>query len=172
MSNLSNLITRGLVAAVAAAGRIQRLQLRLLFGEVKDDVEHLEPYGWTSCALPGAEHLTLFLDGDRSHGVAILVADRRYRLRGLPEGGVAIYDNAGSSVVLNADGTMTVTAPVKIIVDSPLVETTGDFKVAGSIVADGDISDHGGAKTMADMRAAHNGHHGHNLPGSTPDVSA
>lgn len=172
MSNFTSLIARGVVAAVHAAGRMQRLQLRLLAGEVKDEVEHLEPYGYTSHALPGAEHLTLFLDGDRSHGVAIVVADRRYRLQALPAGGVALYDNAGSSFVLNADGTVKTTAVTKVTIDCPLVEATGDLKVGGNILADGEVADRGGAKTMADMRDAYNAHQGHNLPGTTPNVSA
>jgi phage baseplate assembly protein V len=67
---------RGRVAAVQAAGAIQRLQVRLLAGEIKDNVEHIEPFGFTSRPLAGAEHVTLFVDGDRSHGVVVVVGDR------------------------------------------------------------------------------------------------
>lgn len=170
MSGFSNLIARGVVAAVRAAGRLQRLQLRLLAGEVKDEVEHLEPYGFTSHALPGAEHVTLFLDGDRSHGVTIVVADRRYRLQSLPAGGVALYDSVGSFIKLNADHTIQTQATTLIHTGNLVV--TGNIAATGDVVAAGTVGDQGGTKTMAGMRSVYNAHVGHNLPGSTPNVSA
>ncbi|MFV2291099.1 baseplate assembly protein, partial [Escherichia coli] len=42
--------------------------------------------------------------GDRSHGVVVVVADRRYRLKGLRRGEVALYDDQGQSVVLTRSG--------------------------------------------------------------------
>jgi phage baseplate assembly protein V len=170
--SMNNIVARGIVALVQAAGRIQRVQARLLSGEIKDDVEHIEPYGFTSHAKPGAEHVTLFLDGDRSHAVAIVVSDRRYRLQDLPDGAVALYDSSGTHVVLDGQGGVEVTAATRVRIACPLVEVEGELRVNGNIVATGHIADQGGAKTMADMRSAHNAHRGHNLPGSTPDVSA
>ena len=97
---LSNMIARGTVTLVDAATKMQSLQLRLLAGESKDKVEHFEPYGFTSQPNPGAECLALFLDGDRSHGVVVCVADRRYRVKGLTTGEVILHDDQGQSVYL------------------------------------------------------------------------
>lgn len=101
---VANMVARGSVALANAATKMQTLQLRLLSGEVKDGVEHFEPYGFTSCPKPGAEALVLFLGGDRSHGVAVAVGDRRYRLVGLDEGEVALFDDLGHKVHLTRGG--------------------------------------------------------------------
>lgn len=64
-------------------------------GEIRDDLEHVEPYGYTSEPHVDAETFSLFFDGDRSHGVVFCVADRRYRMKPLKAEEVAIYDDLG-----------------------------------------------------------------------------
>lgn len=107
---LSNMMARGTVAAVNAASKMQGLQVSLLAGEVKDGVEHFEPYGFTSRPNIGAEAVGLFFDGDRSHGIVVVVADRRYRLTGLQAGEMAIHDDQGQKVHLTRDGILIHTA--------------------------------------------------------------
>lgn len=166
--SLKSIVARGRVAAVAAAGAVQRLQVRLLAGEIKDNVDHIEPFGFTSRPLPGAEHVTLFVDGDRSHGVVVVVGDRRYRLAGLPEGGAALYDSFGSFIKLNADGTISVQAATRLTFTAPDVDIEGRLNVTSDITAGGDIKDQGGTKSMQGMRATYNSHkHGGS---STPDA--
>ena len=177
---LSNMIARGTVTLVDAATKMQSLQLRLLAGESKDKVEHFEPYGFTSQPNPGAECLALFLDGDRSHGVVVCVADRRYRVKGLTtgevilhddqgqsvylmRGGIRLTDKAGSTVQMNGDGSgaMTFAAGLTINANSKIVgtlEVTQNLTCDQSITAAQDVADQGGAKTMAGMRATYNGH--------------
>lgn len=104
---LSNMLARGTVAVVNSASKMQGLQIRLLAGEVKDAVEHFEPYGFTSNPNPGAEGVTLFFDGDRSHGLVVVVADRRYRMTGFETGEVAIHDDQGQYVHLKRNGILT-----------------------------------------------------------------
>jgi phage baseplate assembly protein V len=177
---LSNMIARGSVTLINAATKMQSLQLRLLAGETKADVEHFEPYGFTSHPNAGAECLALFLDGDRSHGVVVCVADRRYRVQGLAvgevilhddqgqsvylmRGGVKLTDKAGSTVVMNGDGsgTMTFAGGLTINANSKVVgtlEVTQDLTCDQNITAAQNVADQGGAKTMAGMRATYNGH--------------
>jgi len=118
---INNMIARGVVRASNAAGSMQNLQLGLLAGEDKDDVEHFEAYGFTSRPKPGAEHVSVFLDGDRSHGITIVVADRRYRLKGLAEGEAALYDDQGQKVHLTRDGIVIKTAK-KCRIDAANIE--------------------------------------------------
>lgn len=167
---VGNMLARGVVTGVGEDGAQQVLQLRLLAGESRDRVEHFEPFGLTSHPVSGAEHLTAFLDGDRNHGIVVMVNDRRYRLTGLPEGGVALYDAHGSSVVLSADGTATVTADTVTLTGNLVVH--GNVTSGGSVTAALDVCDQGGTHSLKQVRDAHNGHHGHNYPGSLPDVSA
>lgn len=177
MSALSNLVARCTVKIVSTLSKQQRLQIGLLAGETKSDIEHMEPYGFTSCPHDGAQGLAIFLGGDRSHGVVVVVGDRRFRLTGLEAGEVALHDDQGQKVHLTRSGIVvggggspvTITDTPEIIADAPLLRATGDLLVTGDIIANGDISDHGN-KSMAGMRTAHNTHKGHNFPGSTPDV--
>ncbi|MDU8113514.1 phage baseplate assembly protein, partial [Pseudomonas syringae pv. actinidiae] len=86
MSLLNRMLVRGTVVLAKASSKMQALQMRLTAGEVKDDMEHFEPYGFTSNPLAGAEGIAAFIGGDRSHGLLLVVADRRYRLKGLELG--------------------------------------------------------------------------------------
>lgn len=146
---LRNAVVRGVVAVVDAGRKLQAIQVRLMAGEVKGNVEHFEPYGWTSHAQSGAEAVVAFVGGDRSHGIALCVADRRYRLVGLEAGEVAIYSDEGDSVVLRRGRTVEVTtetfrlnakrcelnAPDGIFLNSLLVSASKDIRAEGDIVA-------------------------------------
>ncbi len=83
--------SRAKVLIVHRTHKTQRLQVELLAGELKDFLEHFQPYGFTSAPLPGAEALVQFLGGNRGHGIATVVSDGRSRPRTLKEGEVAIY---------------------------------------------------------------------------------
>ena len=143
-NGLANLFARGVVALGNSASKLQSLQLRLLAGEVKDNMEHLEPYGFTACPKEGAEALAAFMGGDRSHGVVIVVADRRFRIAGLKPGEVAIYTDEGDRIHFKRDRVIdieTVTLNIKatdsVNFDTPLIKTTGRIESDGDQVAAG-----------------------------------
>ena len=143
-NGLANILARGVVALGNSASKLQSLQLRLLAGEVKDNVEHLEPYGFTACPLVGAEALAGFIGGDRSHGVVIVVADRRFRLQGLKPGEVALYTDEGDKfhfkrgrVIDLETVTLNVKASDSVNFDTPLIRATGRIESAGDQVAGG-----------------------------------
>lgn len=137
---LGNMVARGAVSAVNSATKMQSLQLRLMADETKDNVEHFEPFGFTSRPLPGAEHVTVFMDGDRSHGITVVVADRRYRLTGLQDGEAALHDAYGNKAHFKRDGTLDVVASAKVQITSPLVTMSGNLQVTGNISAGGNVA--------------------------------
>jgi phage baseplate assembly protein V len=94
------LLVRGYVALVDDTKKMQQVQVRLLSNETKDAIEHFQPYGYTSVPLAGAEALVGCLGGNRTHAIAIVADDRRYRLTGLQGGEVALYTDEGTTVVL------------------------------------------------------------------------
>lgn len=163
-NRLANMLARGVVTAADGSTKLRTLQAKLLAGEVKDRLEHFEPYGFTSEVKPGAEALAMFFDGDRSHGVIMQVADRRYRMKGMQSGEVAVYDDLGQCVYLTRAGivvkgggmplviqditTATVKATNSMRFETPVLNVTGDIK---------DNCDSGG-KSMAAMRATFNPH--------------
>ncbi|WP_312993400.1 phage baseplate assembly protein V [Achromobacter animicus] len=146
---LRNVVVRGVVAVVDAGRKLQAIQVRLTAGEVKGNVEHFEPYGWTSHPHPGAEAVVAFLGGDRSHGVVLCATDRRYRLVELEAGEVAIYSDEGDSVVLKRGRVVEVTtevfrlnakrcelnAPEGIVLNAGVVSASGSIKAELDIVA-------------------------------------
>ncbi len=146
--SVGNMLARGTVVLANAATKMQSLQVRILDGEAKDAIEHFEPYGYTSRPHAGAEALLQFFGGDRSHGVAFMVADRRYRLTGLESGEVALYDDLGTKIVLKRGNVIEVTAATKVRMITPLLEVTGEIK---------DRCDADGV-TMEGMRNTYNSH--------------
>lgn len=130
-----NMVTRGVVSAVNAASKMQGVQLRLLAGEIKDKVEHFEPYGFTSHPKEGSEAVVVFAAGDRSHGLCIVVSDRRYRLTTLVSGEVALYDDLGHVVKLGRSGIevdggghmIKISNTPKVRFETIRVECTGNF---------------------------------------------
>ena len=125
---LGNLLARGVLSVVNAAAKMQILQVQLLAGEGKAGMEHFEPYGYTAHPHPGAEVLAAFFDGDRSHGLVITVADRRYRIKGLAAGEVALYTDEGDKIVLKRGNVIEITAGTKVRMVTPLLEVTGEIK--------------------------------------------
>lgn len=133
-NRIANLLGRGTVLASGAASKMQSLQVSLLAGETKTGVEHFEPYGFTSNPRPGSEVLVTFLDGDRSHGIAVAATDRRYRIRELPAGGVAVYTGTGNSIILNPDGSITLeTKTLNIKADT--ITSRGEWTHTGNLIA-------------------------------------
>lgn len=144
MSLLKSMVVRGSVVLANAASKMQSLQMRLTADEVKDDLEHFEPYGFTSNPHEGAEGIVAFVGGDRSHGIVLVVADRRFRFQELKPGEVAISTDEGDKVHFKRGRVIeieTVTLKVKategVDFDTPIIRATGRIESAGDQVAGG-----------------------------------
>ena len=98
------MIGRAVLQAVNGGSKCQTVQITALSGEVLDGVERPTQYGFTSHPHPGAEVVLLAVGGNRDHGVAICVGDRRYRLTGLAAGEVALHDDLDQVVHLKRNG--------------------------------------------------------------------
>ena len=128
---IAMLAARAVLAATDDNKGVQEAQLDLLSEETRTGAQRVQEYGFTSHPHPGAEVVTLSLGGAREHMVVIAVDDRRYRLRALAEGEVALYDDRGAKVHLTRNGLelvdpvqVKITAP-KIDLDAPLVIAHG-----------------------------------------------
>lgn len=143
---VANMVARALVTRVDDSTSVQSLQLALLEGETRDEVEHVQPYGFTSVPLKDAEAAVVFVGGKRDHGLVIAVGDRRYRLKGLPAGEVALYTDQGDKLHFKRNGTLEVVASTKVAVTSPNVEFSGDVAVSGTLTATVDVV--GGGKSL------------------------
>lgn len=105
---LSNLLSRGVVKRTNDDPGIQEVQAELLTDEVRDELEHMQFFGFASNPDDGAECLVAFPGGDRSMGFVLATADRRYRVK-VEKGEVALYDKSGSKVLLKKNGNIELT---------------------------------------------------------------
>jgi phage gp45-like len=125
---ISNLISRGVVKRTDDSPGVQELQAELLTDEVRDELEHMQHFGFASHPDDGAECLVVFPGGDRSMGFVIATADRRYRVK-VEKGEVAIYDKTGSRVLLKKTG------DIELVPSSGIVKVTGDIEATGDVRA-------------------------------------
>jgi phage baseplate assembly protein V len=184
---ISMLLGRGVVKLINDAGGRQLLQVSILADEVRAEVERFQNYGITSFPFEGAEVVTASVGGSRDHTIVLVVDDRRYRLQGLEQGEVALYDDQGQKIhlkrnkeieitgcdTLKATCTVsaTVTAPqLTIIATTKVTMTTPRLEVSGDIIATGNVADAGGTKTMAAMRTTFNTHHHSTGPAPTEQM--
>lgn len=137
--SLKNLLARGTVVLVNAAAKMQGMQVRLLANEVKDGMEHFEPYGFTSNPLAGADVLAAFFGGDRSHGVIICAGDRRFRLQNTLPGEVALYTDEGDKIHFKRGRVIEIeTMTLKVKADTAVEFDTPEIRTTGKIVSQGD----------------------------------
>lgn len=106
---MRNIVARGVISLVRDAHKWQSTQLELLDGEVLDDAERAQQYGFSSVPHAGAEAVVLFVGADRSHPVVLAVDDRRYRVQALKNGEVVIYTDEGDRIHLKRERTIEVT---------------------------------------------------------------
>lgn len=126
------MVARGVLAVVNDATRMQGVQVQLLSDEVRD-LERFQEYGFSSHPHPGAEVAAVFVNGNRNHGLALAVSDRRYRVQNLAPGEVCISDDLGHRITLsrtgiNIDGS---THAINITNCPNVIVTGGDVKADG-----------------------------------------
>ncbi len=124
---------RGVLTLVDDGLLLQRLQLKLLQGEVRDDVRRYQEYGLSSHPKPGSTAIAAALGGNRNHLVVVLVDGGQYRKRDLQEGEVALYHCEGDYILLKNGREIEIVSGSKVTVTAPLVELSGDLTVAGTI---------------------------------------
>ncbi len=130
-NRLRAVIARGILNLVDDGDGVQIVQASVLAGEVRSGLEHLQPYGFKSVPLAGAEVLLVFPNGSRDHGYAVVVADRRHRPTGWTAGEVGMFtDEAGNSVRFKRGGELEIVASTKLTLSAPTIEINGTTVVA------------------------------------------
>lgn len=125
---LRMMVGRAIVSLIDDTKNMQIVQLSLMKDEIKDRVERVQNYGFTSRPRIGAEAVVLFIGGNRDQGLVIAADDSRYRIKNLPEGGVAMYDWRGNVVKMTqADGIL-IEAPEQKV----QIKASGDIEVGNA----------------------------------------
>ena len=103
---LKLLLGRAVISAINDDEAIQKLQVSVLGSEAIDTIPRYQNYGFTSHPKVGCEAVAVFNAGDRASGIVVAIDDRRFRLKGLNEGEVAIYTDEGDSIILARQNTI------------------------------------------------------------------
>ncbi|MNJ42799.1 Bacteriophage Mu Gp45 protein [compost metagenome] len=134
------MFSRGVLRSVTDTGPRQQVQVELLKDELRDGVEHMQNYGFTSHPL-GGDCAVTFLGGNRELGIVLVIDDRRYRIP-LQAGEVAMYDDQGNKIELLRD-MVKVTAVQHVEVVAPTIKLVGELEVVGNIKTTGTITNNG-----------------------------
>ncbi len=143
-------IVRSTVTGAKPELELRELQTLYNSTSVQDDMEHLEPYGFTSEPFTDGQTdaVNLYFDDERNHGVVINVADRRYRIKDMQQGEVAIYDDKGRYIYIKRDCIEVngVSSPINVKtsgtvnVTAPTVNITGNVNIKGNVVITGTLN--------------------------------
>lgn len=112
----------------------------LLKDELRDGVERMQNYGFTSHPT-GGDVAFAAIGGNREQGIVLVVDDRRYRIP-LEAGEVAMYDDLGNKIELLRD-MIKVTAVQRVEVEAPTIKIIGNLEVVGNITTTGTITNNG-----------------------------
>lgn len=104
LKKLFLLIGRGIVKQVNASGKVQRIQITGVKGEIISDMERMQNYGFESYPSTEMEATTLFFNGNRDQGVVICVTDRAVKPITLSENDVLVYDKHGNTIHCKSTG--------------------------------------------------------------------
>lgn len=160
-------IGRGRVTTSNDTGAVQTVQLRMGSFETQDAIPRLAEFGFTSHPPTQSDVVVLFLNGDRSNGVAIATGHQSSRPTDLQPGETMVYDLWGKSIHFTESGgivvdakntpvtvnnatTVTINAGTEIVMNTPLLKVNGDIEATGN------ISD--SVRSMAADRAIFNAH--------------
>ena len=127
------MVSRAVLSAISDGNGLQIAQVKLLEGEVRDAVERMQNYGFTGVPLAGAEGVMVCVSGNRDHGIVIAMDDRRYRIKALQSGEVAVYTHLDKQahkhrIIFKNDGS------IEALAKNITVKATETARIEGDVV--------------------------------------
>jgi phage baseplate assembly protein V len=126
---ISSLVGRAIIEAVTDSGDLQTLKITTVTGETLEGLQRVGTYGLASVPQAGAEAVILSLGGNREHSIVIACEDRRYRLKGLADGEVALYSDEGDKIILKRGNKIEITTETFTVntTKAEIKNTQGEF---------------------------------------------
>lgn len=162
IEKLKAMIGRCIIAAVSDQTKTQSLQIEAFSGDLHDEVERFQQFGFSGVPMPNAEGIVLFVAGNHDHPVVIAAENRDVRVNNLTQGESAMYNGFGHKIVLYQDRCEIITprfvvnAENEAVIKSPKIKLDGEVEGTKSIYAEQEMSD--GVGSMSAMRGTFNGH--------------
>ncbi len=173
------MIAPATITAVDDSKGIQKLQIKLGKDEIRENINHIQQYGFTSHPKAQSECAVMFVGGNRDHGLVIAVDDSRYRLKKLAPGEVALYTDEGDVIHLKRGNKIEIKSAISVTINAPDTRITGNVSIEGDVSVTGSTQVNGAlssstsvtdsTSSMQAMRAIYNGHkHGSSAPPAPP----
>lgn len=97
-TKMRNIVSRGVLQSTNDKTKWQSAKVSLLNGEMIENVERAQEYGFTSRPLNGSEVLVVSVGGSRSHSIIIACDNRDHRMGDCEPGEVKIYTHEGDYI--------------------------------------------------------------------------
>lgn len=155
-------VARGILEGSDDSKGIQIVKVSLMKDEVREGLERVQNFGFTSRPPDNSELVAVFVGGNREHGFVISCDDRTTRIKNLQKGESAIYTDDGSIIHLKKGGEVLIKAATKVTVDIPEMLLKGNLEVEGTIDATGNITSTanvvGGGTSLSAVKSGFNSH--------------
>lgn len=112
------------------------VDVSLLAGERRLDIDHIQQFGFTSFPKGETQVVSLFIAGSRDNGVVVATRGEASEMNiALESGEVAMHAPFGQSIIMRKDGNIEISAAAgkKIVCDAEKFEISGDLEVQGEI---------------------------------------
>ncbi|HII3779140.1 phage baseplate assembly protein V [Pasteurella multocida] len=93
-------VFRGVLNLVKSGDNIQKAQVSGLAGEILQDVELMQQFGFTSVPPAGTQVVVVPVGGKTTHSIIIATENGAFRVKNLENGETALYDQSGSTIIL------------------------------------------------------------------------
>lgn len=133
-TRITQLVSRSGVLSTDDSKGIQEGKHQLLADEVADQIERFQNYGMTSHPPANSEAVVVFPLGNRDHGIAVVVDNRAFRLKGLEQGEVALYTDEGDSIILKRGNKIEINAVEKVTVNTKEAEVNCEKSTVNATV--------------------------------------
>lgn len=101
LARIRRVVMGSVIKMVDDSGDLQKMQIETIGHSVYDNIEKFGQFGFASNPPIGLDAIIVERNGKY---ICIAIGDRKYRIKNLESGDVAIYDMRGQIVKLNADG--------------------------------------------------------------------
>lgn len=144
-------VARGILESVKDDKGIQLVKVSLLKDEVRDGIERIQNFGFTSNPPADSEVVAVFVGGNRENGFVVAVDHRPSRKKGLEPGECALYTSDGTYLVLKKGGIVEIKAATSLKVDIPEATFTGKVIVQGDLAVSGKADVTGNVTSSANV---------------------
>lgn len=126
-SRTMNMASRGTMTNLDDTKNIQQMAVQGVAGEQFNRVQRWEQFGISSLPPAGSDALIMSMNGSRDSAQILAVENQSMRPRNSPGGSTTVYDAAGTTIVLDGAGKLTINANDVEITSSTLTHNGVDI---------------------------------------------